>query len=144
MKCQFCELKEIKQRKIAENAFAWCFPTHQPIVPGHVLICPLRCVSSMDDLTRQEIRALLDLRSKLKKAMIKIFNADGFNYAWNEGEVAGQTVPHLHLHMIPRKKGDKGINKYEPRKFLYRPGSREVSQQDELLKVAYSLKEEIK
>jgi len=144
MKCQFCELKEIKQRKIAENALAWCFPTNIPIVPGHVLICPLRHVSSMDDLTPQELQALLDLRSKLGKAMTKVFEAEGFNYAWNEGKVAGQFVPHLHLHMLPRKKGDKGIYKYEPRKFLYRPGSREVSQQDELLKVTHLLKEAIK
>jgi len=68
-------------------------------------------------------KRFFDLRSKLGKAMTKVFEAEGFNYAWNEGEVAGQFVPHLHLHMLPRKKGDKGIYKYEPRKFLYRTGT---------------------
>jgi diadenosine tetraphosphate (Ap4A) HIT family hydrolase len=75
----------------------------------------------------------LDLRTKITAALIKLYGAQGFNYAWNEGSLAGQTVPHFHLHVIPRKEGDAGIYEYEPRKFLYRPGSREKTPQAELL-----------
>ena len=78
-------------------------------------------------MTDEEIKAIFDLRLQLKKALTKILGAEGFNYAWNEGKLAGQSVPHFHLHILPRKEGDTGITKYEPREFLYRPGSREES-----------------
>ena len=72
--------------------------------------------------------------------MKKTFSAEGFNYAWNEGEIGGQAVPHFHLHMLPRKKGDTGIHEYDPRKFLYRPGSREISPDEELDAVVKEIK----
>jgi diadenosine tetraphosphate (Ap4A) HIT family hydrolase len=49
--------------------------------------------------------------------------------------MAGQSVPHFHLHVIQRKTGDTGIYEYEPRKFIYRPGEREISPEEELLAV---------
>lgn len=63
--------------------------------------------------------------------------------AWNEGGVAGQTVPHLHMHLVPRKQGDEGITEYEPRKFLYRPGSRAESPVEEIREIAKLLKMEL-
>jgi len=139
-KCVYCDLPEIRAREIARNKFAWVFPTNIPIVPGHMLIAPIRCAATFDDLTPAEVTAIFDLRKKMKKALTKAFGAQGFNYAWNEGELAGQNVPHFHLHMLPRKVGDTGITKYEPRKFLYRPGSREPSPEKELQAVATLLK----
>jgi len=73
---------------------------------------------------------------KSKKALRKSFDASGFNLAWNEGVSAGQTIDHLHIHLLPRKKGDSGVYKYEPREFLYRLGSRVKSTDDELNEVA--------
>lgn len=138
--CVFCERPEIKERAIIQNNLAFSFPTNIPIVPGHILIVPNRCVANSGDLTHEEILAIFDLRKQLNKALIQAFDAEGFNYAWNEGESAGQAVPHFHLHMLPRKKGDKGIDEYEPRKFLYRPGSREVSPESELQSVTELIK----
>ena len=134
--CAYCTLPEIQARVLTKNEYAWAFLTNIPIVPGHTLICPVRCVPTLDELTDPELHALFEMREKLKSALAKTFGAEGFNYAWNEGEVAGQNVPHLHLHMLPRKKGDTGITKYEPRKFLYRPGSRQPNPEDELREVA--------
>ena len=74
-----------------------------PIVPGHTLICPQRCVSKIDDLTEDELHAIFDLQKQLKSAMIKGLGAKGFNYDWNEGKLAGQNIPHLHLYILPRK-----------------------------------------
>ena len=71
---------------------------------------------------------------------MKVFNAEGFNYAWNEGVLSGQTVNHLHLHILPRIKNDTGITKYEPRKFLYRPGIRPTSPEQELIEIASLIK----
>lgn len=139
-KCVFCSLPEIKAREIARNKYAWVFPTNIPIVPGHLLIAPIRCVATFDELSPEEVKAIFYLRKKMAKVLRKVFGAEGFNYAWNEGEIAGQNIPHFHLHMLPRKTGDSGITKYEPRKFLYRPGSREPSQEKELQSVRQIIK----
>lgn len=136
IRCAYCEIPAIREREIVRNEYAWAFPTNMPIVPGHVLITPIRCVATLEEMTLEEVRAVFDLREKLKRTLIKAFDAQGFNYAWNEGKLAGQSVPHFHLHMLPRKEGDAGITEYEPRKFLYRPGEREVGPEEELLKVS--------
>src|SRR5665647_784519 len=111
--CVFCTNPGVKEREIIRNELAWAFPTNIPIVPGHVLICPIRCVADINDLTKEEVTAIFDLQEKLKKAFKKVFGAEGFNYAWNENEVGGQAVPHFHLHMLPRKEGDTGITEYD-------------------------------
>lgn len=133
--CVYCTKPEIKARTIVKNELAFAFPTYIPITPGHTLICPIRCVATVDELTVDELLAIFDLRKKLRQALTKVFDIDGFNYAWNEGDSAGQNVPHFHLHMVPRKKGDAGIYEYDPREFLYRPGSREKTPEDELEKI---------
>ena len=134
-KCVYCTNPEVKARTIIKNELAFAFPTYIPITPGHILICPIRCVSTINELSTDELLAIFDLQKKLNIALIKTFNADGFNYAWNQGEHGGQDVPHFHLHMVPRKEGDTGIYEYDPRKFLYRPGSREKKPEDELKKI---------
>ncbi len=143
MQCVYCENLAIKERTIIKNDLAWAFPTNIPIVPGHVLIAPIRCVALFEDLTDKEKTAIFDIRNKMKEALTKLFQAEGFNYAWNEHEVAGQSVPHFHLHMLPRKTGDTGITEYEPRKFLYRPGSREQSPEEELKAVSELIRNEL-
>ena len=136
MECAFCELKEIKERVFAESEFAMAFPTNIPITIGHSLIIPKRCVAKIEDLKKEELLDIFALAEKVKAALKKSFGAEGFNVAYNEGKIAGQSVPHFHLHLVPRKEGDSGIYEYEPREFLYRPGSREKTEQAELLKVA--------
>ncbi|MFA6446130.1 MAG: HIT domain-containing protein [Candidatus Paceibacterota bacterium] len=143
MKCVYCELPEIKAREIVRNDLAWVVPTNIPIVPGHVLIMPIRHVATVSDLTTAELVAIIDLRNRLVPVMKDLFGAEGFNYAWNEEVIAGQSVPHFHLHMLPRKQGDTGITEYEPRKFLYRPGSREATPEAELQSVAKLLREKL-
>lgn len=122
---------EIKYRTIIENALAFAFPTNTPIVPGHILVCPKRHVQYYEDATSEEKNAIEDLRSTLKHALKKALGAEGFNYAWNEEKIGGQSVPHFHLHIVPRKEGDVGIYQYEPREFLYRPGPRTVASPQE-------------
>lgn len=142
--CVYCTIPEIKSRTIVENKYAWAFPTNIPIVPGHILIAPKRCVTKFEDMTKKEMQAVFDLLHKLKTALRVSFKATGFNFAWNEGELAGQSVPHFHLHVLPRKIRDTGIKEYEPRKFLYRPGSREISPEKELQSVVKLLKLNLK
>ncbi len=133
--CVYCNKKEIKNREIIGNDLAWVFPTNMPIIPGHVLIAPRRCVAKYENLTVEEKDSMEKLRVQIISALRKTFNAEGFNYAWNESPIAGQSVPHFHLHVLPRKEGDEGITEYEPRKFLYRPGSRETTPEEELTRI---------
>ena len=139
----FTTLPEIKDRTIAENETAWAFLTNIPITPGHSLISPKRVVETIDELTREELLDIFALAAIVKNGLRKVYGAEGFNCAWNEGRDYGQSVPHFHLHVVPRTPGDDGITKYEPRKFLYRPGSREDSPESELAAVANELKQSI-
>ena len=141
MKCAYCELDVIKKREIIGNDLAWAFPTNIPIVPGHTLIVPRRCVARYEDLSLEEKTALETMRVQIVEALKKQFGAQGFNFAWNDGKLAGQSVPHFHLHVLPRKEGDTGITKYEPREFLYRPGRREDSPEEELQEIARIIRE---
>lgn len=140
MVCVYCNQPEIKARVIVRNEFAFAFPTNIPIVPGHILICPTRCVAKLSDLNELEIDAILKLTEDMKSALSDSFGAKGFNFAWNEGKVAGQNVPHFHLHLLPRKPRDTGITTYEPRKFLYRPGSRKTIPEAELKEVSEKIR----
>lgn len=141
MKCVYCELDVINEREIVGNKLASVFPTNIPIVPGHVLIVPRRCVAHYEDLTEEEKDAIEEMRIRIINSLKKQFGAEGFNFAWNDGKMAGQSVPHFHLHVLPRKEGDTGITEYEPRKFLYRPGSREDSPEEELQEVSRVIRE---
>lgn len=120
------------------------FPTNIPITPGHTLICPTRHIAKIDQLSDDELKAIRNIIVRLKNGLKKSLNAEGFNVAWNEGSMAGQSIDHLHIHMVPRKTGDAGIYEYEPRKFLYRPGSRNVSSVQELQEVAKLIKKSLK
>jgi histidine triad (HIT) family protein len=143
MRCAFCEIKEIEERKITESNLAWAFPTNIPITVGHTLIIPKRCVAKFEDLTQAEVEAIFTLASEVKMSLIKTCGAQGFNVAYNENEIAGQSVPHFHLHIVPRKEGDCGIYKYEPREFIYRPGSREETPESELQVVAKEIQKNL-
>lgn len=119
-----------------KDALVFAFPTYIPLTPSHMLICPIRCVRTIGKLTDKELLALFALREKITAALRHSFGARGFNYAWNEDKVAGQDIPHLHLHVVPRKAGDTGITRYKPCSFLYRPGPRAPSPEEELRRVS--------
>lgn len=129
-----------EDRVFAENEYAFAFPTNIPITPGHSLVVPKRVVSTIEELHPEELIGLIELVRIVKAAMKVAMHAEGFQHAWNEGADFGQSVSHLHLHVVPRTVGDSGITEYEPRKFLYRPGSREQSPVGELVSIADTLR----
>lgn len=134
-------MPEVQERAIVREDLAWAFPTNIPITPGHTIVCPVRHVERFEELTGEEKEAIFGLAMRLRGALKDRFAAEGFHFAWNEGKIAGQSVPHFHLHIVPRKAGDEGITEYEPRKFLYRPGSRETTPEAELRDVARQVRE---
>lgn len=120
---------------VSENAFAWAFPTNIPIVEGHTIVAPKRCTPTLRELGADERQAVLDLADHVMGALRVVYGAEGFNCAWNEGRLAGQSVPHFHLHILPRKEGDTGLLGYDPRSMLYRTGDREPTAEADLLKI---------
>ena len=138
MACPFCDI-EIEERTITKNDYARTFPSNRAIGPCHLLITPLRHAATWDELASEEQIAILDLLQQIKPILQKEFKAEGFNVAWNEGEVAGQSIPHFHLHVVPRKTGDRGVIGHDPRQFLYRPETWEEVSEEVLEKIKQTL-----
>lgn len=142
--CAFCAAgSSIRGRMIASNSHAQAFLTIAPVVPGHTLITPIRCVATMEELQPFEVTAIFALQGALRPALERFFGAEAFNFAWNEGIIAGQTVPHFHLHMLPRRQGDIGVLGYDPRRFFYRTGERDPAPASDLSRLAARLSEEL-
>ena len=78
-----------------------------PVFPGHSLVIPKRHVGSFFDVTVLERAALLALLDRAKERVAEQHRPDGYNIGINDGPSAGQTVPHLHIHRIPRYDGDQ-------------------------------------
>jgi len=103
--CVFCNLESGKEL-ITETATAVAFLDSYPVNPGHTLIIPKRHVDDYFELTIHEQRALWLVVNRCKKLIQKRFHPDGFNVGINVGEAAGQSIFHVHIHLIPRYKGD--------------------------------------
>ena len=103
--CPFCQLNP-KVELLSETATAVAFFDGYPVSKGHTLIVPKRHVSNYFDLTNHEQRALWLLVNRCKKILENRFHPDGFNVGINVCEAAGQSVFHVHIHLIPRYKGD--------------------------------------
>lgn len=77
-----------------------------PVSQGHSLIIPRRHVADYSDLTANEILAIHQILAEVRSLIQKRFSPDGFNVGVNIGFTAGQTITHVHVHLIPRYKGD--------------------------------------
>lgn len=102
--CPFCEISDA--RILGENEHAvWIFDGY-PVSPGHSLIIPKRHIGSFFEVSSEERDCLFTLVDEAKAAAVSSHMPDGFNIGINDGPAAGQTVPHLHIHLIPRFTGD--------------------------------------
>lgn len=102
--CPFCSLPA--DRIVLENELALAIRDGFPVSPGHTLVIPRRHVQSFFEATPEEVGEMLDLLREARAGLQAELGPDGFNIGINDGEAAGQTVLHLHLHLIPRFKGD--------------------------------------
>lgn len=92
---------------VAANALAFAIRDAFPVSPGHTLVVPFRLVPTFFDATPEEQRALIDLVGVVKAQLDALEpRPDGYNVGFNAGVAAGQTVMHLHVHVIPRYTGD--------------------------------------
>ncbi|MFM0523143.1 HIT domain-containing protein [Caballeronia jiangsuensis] len=77
-----------------------------PVSPAHSLVIPKRHVASFFEVTRDERACLFPLPDDARAASNSSYGPDGFNISINDGAAAGQAVPHLHIHLMPRHVGD--------------------------------------
>ena len=103
LNCPFCN---IDREPLAENKLAFAIPDKYPVSPGHTLVISRRHVSDYFDLSVAQKQACWDLVDEMKQKLETQHNPDGWNIGINTGTVAGQTVFHVHIHLIPRYEGD--------------------------------------
>ena len=96
----------LNEDRIIENEYAFAIYDGFPVAKGHSLVVPKRQVKEIFELNKEEYESCFELVRKVKDLLITKFKPEGFNIGVNCGEVAGQTVFHAHIHVIPRYKGD--------------------------------------
>ena len=102
--CPFCNIPE--ERIISSNEYGFIIRDGYPISPGHTLIISRRHVESWFSLSDEEKSYLMNLLTHAQQALESEFSPNGFNLGINDGQAAGQTIPHVHIHLIPRFHGD--------------------------------------
>ena len=103
--CPFCKLP--RDRIVFESELALAIRDKFPVSPGHTLILPKRHVASLFDTTPEEQAALLKLLRIARVDLDHVHHPAAYNVGVNDGAAAGQTVMHLHVHLIPRYRGDR-------------------------------------
>ncbi len=102
--CPFCTLPD--ERIVDQNDLALVIRDGFPVSPGHTLVIPKRHVGSFFELNEEEIASMMALLKSAKSVLDVEFKPESYNIGINDGPQAGQTVPHVHLHLIPRYAGD--------------------------------------
>ncbi len=102
--CPFCSLSP--DRLAGETASFLVVRDAYPVSRGHTLVIPKRHCASLFELSEAEFADLQTALDSARRALVAEYGPDGFNVGINDGPVAGQTVMHLHVHLIPRYAGD--------------------------------------
>lgn len=100
--CPFCDKANYER----EGDLVFTKTDSYPVSKGHTLVIPKRHISSYFECTDDERLELWSLVEQVKTLLDSVFEPDGFNIGINIGAAAGQTVPHMHIHVIPRYSGD--------------------------------------
>lgn len=119
MSCIFCEIAEgrLSAEIVWRGEGALAFLDHRPLFPGHVLLIPEQHIATLADLPVGKVGPFFEASQRLERAVTEAVGAEGSFVAINNR--VSQSVPHLHLHVVPRRKGDglKGFfwprHKYE-------------------------------
>lgn len=119
--CPFCR----EPKAVLQNEHAFVRFDEYPVNPGHCLVIPHRHVAEYFDASDAEKAAIWELVDTMKARIDAEFSPDGYNVGVNIGPTAGQSVPHIHIHIIPRYKGDMenprgGVRGVIPDKQKYR------------------------
>jgi histidine triad (HIT) family protein len=97
---------EIPCHRVFENEHVLAFLDITPLSEGHTLVVPKRQVASYEDLPAADAAAIAAVLGPLAKRIRLTVGAEGYNLLLNNGKAAGQEIPHVHFHIIPRRVGD--------------------------------------
>jgi diadenosine tetraphosphate (Ap4A) HIT family hydrolase len=103
--CPFCQRDSA--RVLEEDDLTVIYKDGFPVSPGHTVIIPKRHFATLFEASEAEQLALLRALGRAKALLDEAHRPDGYNIGINHGKAGGQTVPHLHIHVIPRYVGDK-------------------------------------
>jgi len=111
--CPFCEIAQepAHQRIVSQNNYAFLIRDGNPISAGHSLIIPKRHIGSFFKTSEGEKHCILELLEQAKIQLDREFQPATYNIGINDGPAAGQTVPHMHIHVIPRYEDDEQESK---------------------------------
>jgi len=104
LECIFCNYS--KSEIIVENKFTYAILDHFPVNNGHCLIIPKRHFADFFEATEEEVKAIYSLMHEVKEMFEVQYEPAGYNIGINVGAYAGQTINHMHVHLIPRYVGD--------------------------------------
>ena len=110
--CIFCNIVSgsIPNSTVYEDSSTLAFLDIYPSTKGHTVVIPKVHVETIFDLNEELLKALLPAVQRATERIEQRLHPDGYNIGWNHGEVGGQAVPHLHMHIMPRWKNDGGSN----------------------------------
>ena len=134
--CIFCKIlaDEIPSSVVYEDDMFRAILDVSPAAKGHVIILPKKHAANIFELPDEEAQKILIVARKIAKALKETYHCDGVNILQNNGEAAGQTVMHFHMHVIPRYAGGEDMVSWDPK-----PAKRE-----ELEKQGAKLREALK
>lgn len=104
--CLFCEKLRQSEEIIYQNEYVYVIYDAFPVTKGHCLIIPKRHIETYFEASYFEVNAIDEALRYMNKILDLEYKPDGYNIGINCGEVAGQTIMHLHIHLIPRYKND--------------------------------------
>lgn len=106
--CLFCKIirKEIPSSSVYEDEDVYAFLDIHPVNNGHVLVVPKRHSDGMHDAAKEDLERLIVATQRVAAGVIEGLDAQGYNFQQNNGAAAGQVIPHLHFHIIPRFEDD--------------------------------------
>ncbi len=110
--CLFCKIgsKEIPAEVVYEDDATLAFLDINPLAPGHTMIIPKKHSENILDLPQELVGPVFASVKKMTLILNKVLMPDGFTIGINHGRVSGQAIDHLHIHIIPRFKGDGGTS----------------------------------
>ncbi|ESK92135.1 hit domain protein [Moniliophthora roreri MCA 2997] len=94
---------EVTRQAFFHSALSFAIVNLKPIVPGHVLVIPTRVVPRLTDLDDHELASLMTSVQRVGRVVERAYGADALTVACQDGKAAGQSVPHVHFHILPRK-----------------------------------------
>jgi histidine triad (HIT) family protein len=106
--CIFCKMvkKQIPVALVHEDDSTFAFLDINPIAKGHTLVVTKKHYENLLATDKNDLKVLIETIQKVSAAIVKAMGAEGFNVLMNTGEVAGQLIPHVHFHVVPRFKDD--------------------------------------